>query len=89
MESMCEHHFMPFYGRAHIVYIPKNGGYNRVEQISETGGYGLLKTTVTREISLLFVTEMYTKKHRFTQFLHTLNEKMRKPIKSYVFCQHF
>ena len=25
------------------------------------------------------------KKHRFTQFLHTLNEKMRKPIKSYVF----
>ena len=22
--SMCEHHFMPFFGKAHVAYIPKN-----------------------------------------------------------------
>jgi len=25
VQSICEHHFMPFFGLAHVVYIPKNG----------------------------------------------------------------
>ena len=23
--SMCEHHFAPFFGRAHVGYLPRNG----------------------------------------------------------------
>lgn len=37
--SMCEHHFVPFFGKAHIAYFPRNGkvtGLSRLARAIET-----------------------------------------------------
>ncbi len=36
--SICEHHFLPFYGKAHVAYIPKEGkitGFSKLVQVIE------------------------------------------------------
>jgi len=37
--SMCEHHFLPFFGYVHIAYIPENNtitGFSRLVEVIET-----------------------------------------------------
>jgi len=37
--SMCEHHLVPFFGRAHIAYLPKNGvvtGLSKLARLVDT-----------------------------------------------------
>ena len=37
--SVCEHHFVPFFGKAHVAYLPKNGkltGLSKLARVVET-----------------------------------------------------
>lgn len=61
--SMCEHHLMPFYGVAHVAYIPKHdGAITGLSKIARTvEGYShrpQLQERLTSQIADAFVREL-------------------------------
>ncbi|NMA01471.1 MAG: GTP cyclohydrolase I FolE [Clostridia bacterium] len=53
--SMCEHHFLPFIGKAHIAYIPKEGrvtGLSKLAKVVEViASRPQLQERITKEVA--------------------------------------
>lgn len=60
--SMCEHHLLPFVGRAHVAYIPADGRITGLSKIARTvSGYAhrlQLQERLTAQIADAFVREL-------------------------------
>jgi GTP cyclohydrolase I len=60
--SYCEHHLVPFFGKAHIGYIPKAGrltGLSKIARVVETlAKRPQLQERITKEVADLIMTEL-------------------------------
>ena len=60
--SMCEHHLMPFFGNAHVAYLPKNGiitGLSKLARVVEVAARRLqLQERMTTQIANALVEKL-------------------------------
>lgn len=63
--SMCEHHLVPFYGKAHVAYIPQNGvvaGLSKLGRAVETiARRPQLQERITSEVAETILTKLNAK----------------------------
>ena len=63
--SMCEHHLMPFFGKCHVAYIPKNNkivGIGRIAELIDTISKRLqVQERLTTEIANIFTKNLKPK----------------------------
>lgn len=63
--SFCEHHLLPFFGKAHVAYIPSNGkvtGLSKIARVIE--GYARrlqIQEQLTNQVADAFVDELNVK----------------------------
>lgn len=64
-ESFCEHHLLPFFGKAHVAYIPSNGkvtGLSKVGRVIDGYAHRLqIQEQLTNQIADAFVDELGVK----------------------------
>ena len=60
--SSCEHHLVPFFGKAHVVYIPKDGrltGLSKLARVIETlARRPQLQERITKETANIIMEEL-------------------------------
>ena len=63
--SMCEHHFLPFYGKAHVAYLPAGGrlvGLSKLVRVIETvSRRPQLQERLTSNIADIITEELHPK----------------------------
>lgn len=61
--SLCEHHFLPFYGKAHVAYIPREGrltGLSKIARVVELcAKKPQLQERLTSEIADILVEKLH------------------------------